>query len=375
MPVLTVVAEQVLAPVPGGTGRYARQIVEALARQAPDAWRVRTVTAWHRNIVPALVGGVDGPHRMPVGARVIPRVWSRGLPPWPRGSSIHATTPLAPSNWGPSHRGLVGKRPVVVTVHDTVPWSHPETLTPRGVSWHREMIGRAVDGASALVVPTRIVADELANIFPTAESRIRVISHGVTAMPMPADAPRRAAELGLPGRYLLSVATLEPRKGLDILIQAFGKLQDDPDLYLVIVGQVGWGNVDLQRWAVDSDVSPDRLILLGRLSDHDLAVVLARAIVVVCPSRAEGFGLPVLEGFAAGTPVVCSDAPALVEIAAGAALVVPRGDPAALACALHDVCADRATRQRMSAAGLRRASAFTWQAAASQLWSLHQSLA
>ncbi len=173
---LTVIVEQCLAPVPGGTGRYAREITTAMAAAPPAGWTVRTVTAWHRDTTAAAISGTDGPHRLPAGHRVLSELWRRGLPPSVRGAAVHATTPLAPRR----RHGLV------VTVHDAVPWTHPETLTPRGVTWHRVMVGRAAATAEAIVVPSLAVADDLAGLFPAAADRIHVVGHGVTPLP-----PRR----------------------------------------------------------------------------------------------------------------------------------------------------------------------------------------
>lgn len=363
---MTVIAEQVLAAIPGGTGRFAREIIQALATHPPAGWRLRTVSAWHQNLSAATIPGVDGPHRLPVGARILSQAWMYGLPPWPSGDSVHATTPLAPGR----HSTFHGNRPLVVTVHDTVPWSDPETLTARGVSWHRLMIGRAAAMADFLVVPTNAVAAELADLFPAAAGRIRVIGHGVTALPEVGNADQRAAELGLPARYVLSLATVEPRKGLDVLIQAMAAV----DAQLVVVGQAGWGDVNLQRWAAQVGLDESRVHTLGRITDADLGVVLKRAAVLAVPSRAEGFGLPVLEGMAAGVPVVSSDAPALVEVGGGATIVVPRQDVDALAAGLTSVLNDSTLAERLAANGRVRAAHFSWGAAAAALWELHTSL-
>jgi glycosyltransferase involved in cell wall biosynthesis len=113
--------------------------------------------------------------------------------------------------------------------------------------------------------------------------------------------------------------------------------------------------------------------VLGRLDDRDLAVVLHRAVALAAPSRAEGFGLPVLEAMAAGVPAVTSDAPALVEVGGGAALVVPRDDPAALAAGLAEA-ADPAGRAARAAAGRSRAAHYSWSAGARELWTLYSEL-
>ena len=364
MPVLDVVVEQLLAPVPGGTGRYARQIAAALARHAPDGWRVRTLTAWHRDVSAAHIPEIGAPHRLPAGHRVLAEAWMRGLPPTPRATSVHGATPLMPTR---ARRGAV-------TVHDVVPWTHPETLTPRGVAWHRRIIERSVAAGFEVVVPTRAVGDALTEIFPQLRSRLQVIGHGVTSLPVPGDAADRRVRLGLPERYLVTVATLEPRKGLDVLIAALAV--GEPGVPPVVaVGQPGWGGVSLAGSAAAAGLAADRVIGVGRIDDADLAAVLDGATALVAPSRAEGFGLPVLEAMAAGLPVICSDDAALVEVAGGAAVVVPRGQAEPLAQAMAAVCDDADRRARLRAAGLLRAADFSWQDAAERLWRVHRRLA
>lgn len=362
---LGILLEQCLGPVPGGTGRYARELAEALAAEAPPGATVTGWTAWHRDVGAAAVPGVAGPRRLPLPRRPLTLAWERGLGPRPRGVDVvHAPTPLAPARRG---------TPLVVTVHDAVPWTHPETLTPRGVSWHRSVIQRAARDADALVVPTRAVADELARHVRPARPPL-VVGEGVsTALDPPADAPARAAALGLPEQpYLVTLATIEPRKGLDVLLDALA-LPAAPDAPLLVVGQPGWGGVDVARRARELGLG-ERVRLLGRLPDPDLAVVLTRAAALVAPSRAEGFGLPVLEAMAAGVPVVSSDAPALVEVGGGATVTVPVGDSAALADALSEVLRSADLRARLAGAGRRRAADFSWGAAARRLWTVYAEL-
>ena len=229
------------------------------------------------------------------------------------------------------------------------------------------MIGRAARTAEHLVVPTRAVADELSALFPFAAARIAVIGHGVTALPLPTDADARTVALRLPDRFVLSLATVEPRKGLDVLIAAMRDVPAD----LVVVGQAGWGDVDLRRWAADAGLDDARLHLLGRIPDADLAVVLSRAAVLAVPSRAEGFGLPVLEGMAAGVPVVHSDAPALLEVGGGATLSFTREDAAHLADRLTEVMGDTRLAAELAARGRLRAADYSWERAAEALWRLH----
>ncbi len=364
MPVVRLVLEQVLAPVPGGTGRYALELARALPKVAPAGWSVKSVTAWHRSTGAAGVPGVEGPKRMPLGHRALTVAWERGSPLlWPGGDLVHATTPFAP----PRRR-----RPVVVTVHDAVPWTHPQTLTPRGVAWHRSMIERAVHTADAIIVPSAAAREELVR-FVGGAGRMQVIPNGTTVLPPPADAAARRAAFHLPERYLLSLATLEPRKGLDVLLQALGRLGPQGPA-LAVVGQSGWGDLDLPGAARSAGVAPEQLHMLGRLSDDDVAAVLAGAQALVVPSRAEGFGLQLLEAMGAGIPVIHSAAPALSEVAGGAGIEVAVGDPVALARAITDLWGDERARGQLAAAGLRRAADFSWASTARATMELYARL-
>jgi glycosyltransferase involved in cell wall biosynthesis len=355
--------EQCLAPVPGGTGRYSREVAAALARFGP-AGSVHGVVALHREVSAATVPGVVGPRRLPLPRRALVAAWERGRGPAVPGDVVHAPTPLAPAR---------RRRPLVVTVHDAVPWTHPETLTPRGVRWHRAVVERAARTADLVVVPTQAVAAELGRHVHLTADRLLVVGEGVSGdLALPHDAPERAARLALPERYLLTVATLEPRKGLAELIAALGR-PGAPDLPLLCAGQPGWGGSDPLRLAAAAGLPAGRVRLLGRVPDGDLAVLLDRATALVVPSRAEGFGLPLLEAMAAGVPVLASTAPALVEVAGGAALhssLAPDG----LAEALAEVVGDEGLRERLRQAGRQRATAYTWDGAARQLWSAYSAL-
>jgi glycosyltransferase involved in cell wall biosynthesis len=365
---VAVLLEQCLAPVPGGTGRYSREIAAALAETAPPGSSVTGWTAWHRDVAAARVAGAGGPRRLPLPRRGLVAAWERGTGPAPRADLIHAPALLAP----PRRR-----TPLVVTIHDAVPWTHPRTLTPRGVAWHRKAAEYAARAADMVVVPTEAVAAELRRYLPElAEDRVAVIGEGATAAlgAAPPDAEARATRLRLPDRYLLSLATLEPRKGLDVLLAALADPAGPPDVPLLVVGQPGWGGVDPAAAAAGLGLAADRVRVLGRLPDPDLATVLHRATALVAPSRAEGFGLPVLEAMAAGVPVVTSDAPALVEVGGEATLVVPKEDPHELAVALRSLLADEALHNRLSALGKTRASLFTWDAAARALWTVYAKL-
>lgn len=373
-----VILEQALGPVPGGTGRYSIELARALAAGAPEGSTVTGWTAWHRDSVAAEVPGVRGPKTLPLARRPLTLAWERRVGPVPRGADVvHAPTLLMPPRRG---------TPLVVTIHDAVPWSHPDTLTPRGARWHRTMAEYAARVADRIIVPTYAVAEELRAVLPL-DDRVRVIGHGVTelarsdgvtelAEPAGSDDSAEDAEtrLALPADgYIMTLATLEPRKGLDVLIAALAE-PAAPKLPLLIVGQPGWGGVDPVAEAARQGVDPDRIRVLGRIGDADLSVVLRHATMLAMPSRAEGFGLPLVEAMAAGTAVVHSDAPALVEVAGGAGRVVPRESPTLLAEALREVAEDETLRAQLVTSGRIQAEKYTWAGVADAVWNLYAAL-
>ncbi|CAN5640291.1 glycosyltransferase family 1 protein [soil metagenome] len=354
--------------MPGGTGRYTRELADALVRTATEDSTVQLWTAWHSRHE-LIAAGLPSARRLPLPRRALVAAWERGLPPAPRGMAlVHAPTLLVPRV----------RVPLVVTIHDTVPWTHPQTLTPRGARWHRRMAERAVSVGAHITVPTQAVADSLAEHgLPIAPDHLHVLGAGVApglaVQPTAERSQQVADELQLPPRYVLSLATFEPRKGLDVLFDAMALLGPRSPV-LVLVGRPGWGAVDPAAEARRRKLPADRIRVLGPIPDSQLAVVLRRADALVMPSRAEGFGLPIVEAMAVGTPVICSDDPALQEVSGGATLIVPRGQPDPLAAALLALSGDDDARYRLGAAGLVRAADFSWDDVARRAWRLYASL-
>ena len=361
MTTLEVIVDQLIAPVPGGIGRYTRELARHLVTTAPAGWEVDgVVSAVSRRRVNELEADIPGLariRRLPLDRRLLARAWEFGLPPNAgagAGGRIHGTSLLAPLREHP--RGARGGV-VVATIHDVVPWSHPETLTPRGVAWHRAMAERAQRFADAVVVPTRAVADRLAELLDFGD-RIHVIPGAASDdLGLPDDHDARASALDLPERFVLAVGTLEPRKGLSHLIAAFAD-PAAPEIPLLIAGPSGWGDVDVAAIAATSGVPNGRIRVLGHVSEADLAVLYDRATAFVMPSLAEGFGLPIVEAFVHGTPVIHSDAPALVEVAGGAGITV--------ALDARDGYATRLGRER--------AKDFDWSTSAGKVWDLQLGL-
>jgi glycosyltransferase involved in cell wall biosynthesis len=239
------------------------------------------------------------------------------------------------------------------------------------------MAKRAERYADAVVVPTHAVAEQLSERFDLA-GRLRVIGGAVSpslALPDEVAAEAIAAGLKLPDRYLVTVAGLESRRGIAQLLAALA-LPGAPDLPLIAVGPDGVEAESLTALAKTAGLKRGRVRSVGLLSDEQLAVALDRATALVFPSLDEGFGLPVLEAFSFGTPVVHSDAPALLEVSAGAGIAVPLGDDyeSGLAEAIGRVAYDPGFAAELGVLGRDRAGLFSWKASAEKVWQLHADL-
>lgn len=337
-------AGQLLQPVPGGIGRYVRTLLSAL----PGAGV--TPVAFAAGPRPPGVTGRWEDLGRPAGALRY-ELWHRLRRPRVRvaGDVVHATSLAVPP---------AGRRPLVVTVHDLVFLRHPEHLTPRGVSFHRRGLALARAEAAAVVVPTAAAGDDLAREGFEPE-RIHVAHHGVEVgpVPPPGEVAATLARLGVVRPFVLFASTIEPRKGVDALLAAHRAVAaTHPELQLVLAGPQGWGAApDLHRPGV---VAP------GLVADRELDALYRSAVALAHPARYEGFGMQVAEAMARGCPVVTTDVASLPEVAGGAADLVPVGDVDALAGALLRLVEDEGHRTERSAAGRRRAAAFTWEASA-----------
>ena len=237
------------------------------------------------------------------------------------------------------------KVPTVLTVHDLAILRAPEVF-PR---WHRlyGRVGllRVLRAASAIVAVSEFSRDETIELARVAPERIRVIPHGVDPVFTP-EGTRGD------GEYVLAVATLEPRKNLRRAVEA-GR---EAGVELRVVGARGWGGVEVDGW-------------VGEIPDAELAALYRGAGCVLYPSLYEGFGLPVLEAMACGTPVVTSVATAMEEVAGGAAVLVDPLDVASIAGGIREALR---RREELVVPGLARAREFTWHRAADavvELWS------
>jgi len=379
MTTLRVIVDQIVAPIPGGIGRYTEELSRELIRTAPKGCHVSGIVSSSPEsdyeLIEMVLPGLDGLFKSALARRELELAWQHGFTRLPGSGMVHATGLFAPL-FKHDRVNNVGEQ-IAVTIHDVIPWTNPAALSARRLGWYRAMVKRAHKYADAVVVPTHTVASQLAEIYDFGD-RVRVIGGAVSSkLTLPVDPDARAERLELPERYILSVGTLQAHKGIAQLIQAMASPELDGHT-LLIAGPEGSQGLDVDGIAAEVGLAEGRVRALGFLADADLAVALDRAAVFVFPSLSEGFGLPVIEAFHFGTPVVHSDDPAVLEVSAGAGLAVAREPAATYATRLADtvgsVLADAALAQRMGFAGRDRARSFSWTDSAEKVWQLHADL-
>ena len=228
------------------------------------------------------------------------------------------------------------------TIHDLVPLHHPEWTTRRTESMHSAKYRNTAATCDVVFVNSAFTARDVTATLGVPAERVRV-AHPAPKPVFRTDGP--AEELGTP--YVLTVATLEPRKNLQVLVEAHRLLEGELDL--AVVGAEGWGEQPL--------LDGPGIRRLGYVSDEELARLYRGAAVVAYPSRFEGFGIPVLEAMACGAPVVASAHESLDEASGDAALRADPEDPAAFAAAIERALADR---ERLVALGVEHARTFSW---------------
>ena len=327
-----------------GIGNYLRGAIGGFAEAAGGAHEVLafapTRLRGRRLIREALAG-------LPVETRTVVLPWSHafrmgwsrlGRPPAERilgrFDVLHFSDWLVP----PQRRGLR-----TTMVHDLVPLLHPEWVTERTRSMHGSKYARTRE-CDLVFVNSEYTGRDVEEHLGVAGERVRVAYPGVDAH-FTAEGER--AQLGRP--YVLSVATLEPRKNLGTLLEAWRPLRGE--LALAVAGAAGWGD--------RPELADPGIVKLGFVPDGHVPRLLRGASVFVYPSRFEGFGMPIVEAMACGVPVVASAHPSMDEACGDAAVRADPDDPAAIAAAIRDALE---RRDELVRAGLAHAARFTWRA-------------
>lgn len=255
--------------------------------------------------------------------------------------------------------------PMVMTLHDLTHVHFPHTQPADRLREIERHVARGVESAARILVDSQFIAEEAMQHYGIPAERLQVAPLGCAERFHPRSADEltpRLHELDLlPGRYLLCVGTLEPRKNLPFALRAYARLPASVRARypLLLAGMPGWGDEQLAA-PVRQMLASGQVRLLGYQEAETLAELLSGARLLLFPSLYEGFGLPVLEAMASGTPVVLSRSAALPEVAGQAGLQIDADDEQACADAMLQLIEDDALWQQQQAAGLLRAGDFSW---------------
>ena len=349
-----------------GIGRDTRNLVAALARlDVPDSF---TLFSAERSIPGREFPQAPNVHPrvVNIGNRYMTILWQRLRLPLPAElftgptDVFHGPDFILPPS-------LRARR--VVTIHDLAFLTHPECAMPSLIAYLSAVVPRAVRAADHVIATSQATANDLTERLAVPSEKITVVYQGIDPRFVP-DRDEAAIE-ALRARYgiqrpcVLAVSTIEPRKNYERLIAAFAQATHSPDgpRMLVIAGRKGW-LYDGVFEAVEAHQLSEHVKFLDYVSDADLPLLYKAADVLAMPSISEGFGIPVVEAMASGTPVVCSIGGSLPEIAGDAALVVDPYDVESLGEALLRLTRDVTLRETLAARGLERVKAFTWDASA-----------
>jgi glycosyltransferase involved in cell wall biosynthesis len=339
-----------------GVGAYTRQILAAMALARPR----HRLTVYVPMDAPLPEAAEAGRRRIPA-VRLLGRhlLWPRAL------RRLGADAYFGPAGQLPL--GDVGA-PAVLTVHDLAIYRRPDWFPPRHPFAVRLVVPRSLRRAGAIIAVSHSTARDLAELFGIEAERVTVVHHGVAGAFRPLPPERRAQarrRFELPERFILFVGTIEPRKNLETLIEAWAQLPRRPDL--VLAGAWGWRHESLRERLSRLG---GQVHLLGAVAPEELPALYNLALCLAHPAWYEGFGLTPLEAMACGTPVVCSDAASLPEVVGEAALLVPPGDVQSWRAALERVAADHELGTELRRKGILRAAEFSWDRAAEQTWEI-----
>jgi alpha-1,3-rhamnosyl/mannosyltransferase len=265
--------------------------------------------------------------------------------------------------------------PSVVTMYDLIPMIYPQHLPHRWTAWiFRATASLATRRASQIIAISESTRKDLVHFFGASEDRITVTHLAADERFRPLDSQQRENTIrtyGLPERYILYLGINKPHKNLAFLLQVFRELRTEAKLVLAGKEDPRYPQVrdEARRLRLD-----DRVVSWGEVPDSDLPLIYNGAEVFVFPSLYEGFGLPVLEAMACGTPVICSNTSSLPEIVGDAAICLHPQDRSAWVAALTEVLENQQLRAELKAKGLARAAKFSWQKAARETMAVYRSV-
>jgi glycosyltransferase involved in cell wall biosynthesis len=269
----------------------------------------------------------------------------------------------------------------IVTLHDVIPLTLPHLFPLKHRLVVTAALSRVSKQADVVIVPSQAVQEEVLQLLPVSKDRLVVIPEGCEVRFAPLDDPGRLARVqrkyGLPASYMLFLGTLEPRKNVETLLQAFARFQHSrpasPSVHLVVAGARGWRYQTIFH-TIRSLGLEQHVHFPGFIDDNDLPDLYRGAELFVFPSLSEGFGLPILEAMGCGVPVITAKTAALPEVAGDAAMLVDPRDPEALAAAMHEVLHNGTLREHLRRTGLERARHFSWEITARKILDLYMSV-
>jgi len=274
---------------------------------------------------------------------------------------------------------LFGACPRIVTLHDMTFSLFPREHTFARRHYFNVMVPLSARAADIIIAISESTRTDLVRLLGVKPEKVRVIHLAAGEEFRPGRDPDRLLQVrrkyGIERRMILYLGMIEPRKNLQRLVGAFARLKDlREECCLVLAGSLGWGGNDLLR-AVEAHGLKEEVILPGYLDDADLPALYSAAEVFVYPSLYEGFGIPVLEAMACGTPVITSKVSSMPEIAGDAAVLVDPLSVDDLAGALSRVLLNKNQQQQMSERGLQRSRQFTWERTARETLRAYRELA
>ena len=353
-----------------GIGRYARELVRALARFDQDNQYVLFVPRdAHDDLVRFAWPPNFSIRRAPLTERYLAALWHRARVPLPVETFTGPVDVFySPDFLLPPTRA----RRKIVTVHDLSYVRVPECFPAPLLNYLNAAVPPSVARADLVLADAASTQRDLADVYGVPLGKIKVLYSGVDARFGPAVSAESAARVrtlthGKP--YLLSVSTIQPRKNYPRLVEAFGRIvnrREGVNYVLVIAGGRGW-MFDEVFQAVERLGLRDRVLLPDFVADDDLPALYAGARLFVYPSLYEGFGLPVAEAMACGAPVVSSNASSLPEVAGDAALYFDPRNVDAMTAAIQRALTDSSLRVDLASRGLAQAKKFSWEKAAEEL--------
>lgn len=270
----------------------------------------------------------------------------------------------------------------VVTVHDLIFKTCPNVHTERTIRMMEEQMDTILERADRIICISKSTSNDLMKYYPAEEDKIRLIYNGVDKTvfyPVTEQEKSRAQSClkakGIDGPYLLFVGTIEPRKNLRGLLEAYKMLKDRGDFRgkVVVVGMKGWLSDGLEDFIKQLKIDND-IIFLGYMTNDELRYLYNLAEVFVFPSFYEGFGFPIVEAFSCGAPVVTSNISSPAEIAGDCAITIDPYHTEQIAFAVKDVVSDRERRTEMIAKGKKRAELFSFKKTAEETLKVYKEL-